>query len=110
MIETVKGADFALLVTEPTPFGLHDLRLALEVTRILNIPAGVVINKDGIGTNALERFCIEAGIPVLLRIPMDRHIASAYAHGITLAEAIPEWKQAFVGLYDAIVQAASEVL
>lgn len=105
-IETLRGANFALLVTEPTPFGLHDLRLALEVTRILGVPAGVVISKDGIGTDALERYCIKAGIPVLLRIPMDRRIAAAYAHGIALVEAFPEWNEAFVGLYDAASQAA----
>lgn len=109
VIETLKGADFALLVTEPTPFGLHDLRLALEVARIMEIPAGVVICKDGIGTDALERYCIEAGIPVLLRIPMDRHIASAYAHGIALVEAFPEWSKAFFGLYGAIARATPGV-
>jgi len=109
VIETLKGTDFALLVTEPTPFGLHDLRLALEVTRILEIPAGVVISRDGIGTDALERYCFEAGLPVLLRIPMDRRIAAAYAHGIPLVEAFPEWNEAFLGLYDAILEAAPRV-
>lgn len=106
VIETLRGADFAVLVTEPTPFGLHDLRLAVEVTRILGIPTGVVISKDGIGTDTLERYCIEAGIPMLLRIPMDRRIAAAYAHGIPLVAAFPEWNEAFRGLYDGILQAA----
>lgn len=98
VIETLKDADFALLVTEPTPFGLHDLGLALEVARILDIPAGVVISKDGVGTDALERYCIEVGIPVLLRIPMDRRIAAAYAHGVPLVSAFPEWREPFLDL------------
>ncbi|GAB4304548.1 MAG: ATP-binding protein [Candidatus Bipolaricaulota bacterium] len=109
VIETLRGADFALLVTEPTPFGLHDLRLALAVTRILGIPAGVVISKDGIGTDALERYCIEADIPVLLRIPMDRRIAAAYAHGIPLLDALPEWKEPFLGLLEASLNGAKRV-
>ncbi len=109
VIETLKGADFALLVTEPTPFGLHDLGLALEVTRILNIPAGVVISKDGIGTDAVDRYCREQQVPVLLRIPMDRRIATAYAHGIPLLDALPEWKKPFLGLLEASLNGAKRV-
>ncbi|HEU67831.1 MAG TPA: (4Fe-4S)-binding protein [Candidatus Acetothermia bacterium] len=106
VIETLKGADFALLVTEPTPFGLHDLRLALEVTQILGVPAGVVISKDGIGTDTVERHCRDQEIPVLLRIPMDRRIASAYAHGIPLLEVLPEWTDPFLGLLEASLNGA----
>ncbi len=102
VIETLKGADFALLVTEPTPFGLHDLRLAVGVVRELGIPAGVVINRDGIGDDSVEGFLEENGIPLLMRIPMDRRIAEAYAEGIPLVQAFPEWKERFVALYEAI--------
>ena len=103
VIETLKGADFALLVTEPTPFGLHDLRLAVGVVRELGIPAGVVINRDGIGDDSVEGFLEENGIPLLMRIPMDRRIAEAYAEGIPLVQAFPEWKERFVALYEAII-------
>ena len=102
VIETLKGADFALLVTEPTPFGLHDLRLAVGVVRELGLPAGVVINRDGIGDDSVESFLEENGIPLLMRIPMDRRIAEAYAEGIPLVRAFPEWKERFVALYEAI--------
>ncbi|MGD9840910.1 MAG: ATP-binding protein [Candidatus Bipolaricaulis sp.] len=103
VIETLKGADFALLVTEPTPFGLHDLRLAVEVTRVLGMPAGVVISKDGIGTDAVERYCQEEGLPVLLRIPMDRGIAESYARGVPLVDAFPDWREPFRKLFERIL-------
>lgn len=103
VIETLKGADFALLVTEPTPFGLHDLRLTVEVTRVLGMPAGVVISKDGIGTDAVECYCQEEGLPVLLRIPMDRGIAESYARGVPLVDAFPEWREPFRKLFERIL-------
>ncbi len=102
VIETLKGVDFVLLVTEPTPFGLHDLRLALSVARELGIPAGAVINRHGIGDESAERFLGEEEIPVLLRIPMDRRIAAAYAEGIPLVRAFPEWGERFVALAESI--------
>ncbi len=106
VIETLKGVDFVLLVTEPTPFGLHDLRLALSVARELGIPAGAVINRYGIGDDSVERFLREEGIPVLLRIPMDRRIAAAYAEGIPLVSAFPEWEGRFRALYQGIASLA----
>ncbi len=102
VIETLKGADYALLVTEPTPFGLHDLKLAVEVVRELGLPAGAVISKDGIGDDSVERFLEEQGIPVLLKIPMDRRIAASYAEGVPLVEAFPEWLPRFQGLLSRI--------
>lgn len=98
VIETLRGADFALLVTEPTPFGLHDLRIALKVVRELGIVAGVAINRDDIGDDSVERFLRAEGIPILLRIPMDRRIAEAYAEGVPLVEALPEWREGFRAL------------
>lgn len=102
VIETLKGADYALLVTEPTPFGLHDLKLAVGVVRELRLPAGAVISKDGIGDDAVERFLQGEGIPVLLKIPMDRRVAAAYAEGMPLVEAFPDWKSRFIELVERI--------
>ena len=87
VIETIKGSDFALLVTEPTPFGLHDLRLAVGVVRALGIPFGVVINRSGEGDELIEDYCREEGIPILMRIPLSKEIAVAYSRGIPLPEA-----------------------
>ena len=106
MIETLKGVDYALLVAEPTPFGLHDLKLAVGVARELGLPAGVVISKDGIGTGELDRYLEEEGLPVLLRIPMDRRIAESYAEGRPLVEAFPEWEARFVKLVQRIAKEA----
>jgi len=91
VVETIRGADFALLVTEPTPFGLHDLKQVVEITRELGLQASVVINRDGIGNNAVEMYCEENNIPILLRIPMDRDIAEGIAQGRTLVEIRPEF-------------------
>ena len=102
VIETLKGVDYVVLVAEPTPFGLHDLKLAVGVVRELKLPAAVVISKDGIETDALDRYLAEEGLPVLLRIPMDRRIAVAYAEGIPLVEAFPEWRGRFLELLQAI--------
>jgi MinD superfamily P-loop ATPase len=98
----VHGADFALLVTEPTPFGLHDLRLMVEVLRELDIPAGVVINRDGIGNTDVDQFCAEAGLPVLMRIPLDREIGAGIAQGKPLVAIRPEYTHRFRNLYRRI--------
>ena len=95
VVETMRGADFILLVTEPTPFGLHDLKQVVGIARELGIPSGVVINRDGIGDNAVETYCIEAGLPVLMRIPMERYIAEGVAQGKTLVDIHPEYKDRF---------------
>lgn len=95
VVETVRGADYVVLVTEPTPFGLHDLKLAYELTRELGLPAGVVINRDGIGDRQVEAFCAEVGLPVLLRIPMDRTIAAGIAQGLPLVEIQPSYRAVF---------------
>ena len=78
---TMQDADFAVLVTEPTPFGLHDLRLAVETSRQLGIPCGVVINRAGIGDQRVNEFCVAEGVPILLEIPDDRRIAEACSRG-----------------------------
>lgn len=103
VVETLRGADFALMVTEPTPFGLHDLRLAVQVARgELGIPVGVVINRDGVGDDRVDTYCREEGIPILLRIPLDRRVAEAYAQGKSILEALPEYREQFMALYQRI--------
>jgi MinD superfamily P-loop ATPase len=102
VVETVHGADFALLVTEPTPFGLHDLRLMVQVVRELNIPAGVIINRDGTGNAGVDRFCAEADLPVLMRIPLDRAIGEGIAQGKPLVAIRPEYGDRFRDLYRRI--------
>jgi MinD superfamily P-loop ATPase len=103
VVETLRGADFVLLVTEPTPFGLHDLRLAVEVARgELSLPVGVVVNRDGIGDRGVDDYCISENVPILMRIPLDRRIAVAYSDGISLVEALPESREEFKRLYASI--------
>lgn len=102
VVETVHGTDFCLLVTEPTPFGLHDLKVATEVVRILDIPLGVVVNFAGIGDRDVYDFCEREGIPILMEIPYDRRIAELYSRGIPFVEKMPEWKEKFRALADRI--------
>ena len=104
VITTVKGSDFCLLVTEPTPFGLNDLELAVEAIRLLKIPFGVVINRADIGDEGVRQYCLREDIPILLEIPMDRRIAEAYSIGVPMVENMPEWKKKFRGLYVSIKQ------
>ena len=106
VVETIRGADFALLVTEPTPFGLHDLKQVVEITRELGIPAGVIVNRDGIGDNSIEAFCIERDLPILMRIPMDRGIAEGIAQGRPLVETRPELGPVLREMLDQIIQHA----
>jgi MinD superfamily P-loop ATPase len=111
VVKAVEGSDFCLLVTEPTPFGLNDLSLAVEVVRKLGIPCGVVINRVGIGGEEVEKYCHQEGIPILLRIPLDRKIAMLYSKGIPLVEGMPQWREDFLKLFQDIkdVIAASRV-
>ncbi|MEW5950202.1 MAG: ATP-binding protein [Thermodesulfobacteriota bacterium] len=102
VIAALKGSDFALLVTEPTPFGLNDLILAVEAVRALKIPLGVVLNRAGSGDSPMQSYLAKEGIPVLLEIPLDRKIAEAYSRGQMIVDVMPEWKEKFRGLYQKI--------
>ncbi len=104
VIEAVKCSNFSVLVTEPTPFGLNDLILAVEALRKLNIPCGVVINRDDIGDKGVEDYCEKKNIPVLMRIPMDKEIAIAYSKGIPMVQLNSEYKMKFQGLYQKICE------
>jgi MinD superfamily P-loop ATPase len=99
VVATMLGADFVLLVTEPTPFGLHDLRLAFQLTRELNIPSGVVVNKVGVGDSGVEAFCHAEDLPILMRIPLDRAYGHAIAGGQDLVRAYPEFRPKFEDLF-----------
>jgi MinD superfamily P-loop ATPase len=104
VITSIKGADFVLLVTEPTPFGLHDLKLAIGAVRILGIPCGLVINRSDMGDDRVREYAKEVDLPILMEIPFDRRIAEAYSRGQMLVEVMPEWKEKFVQLYERIVE------
>ncbi len=102
VIAAIAGSDYCILVTEPTPFGLYDLKLIVEVLRVLKIPSGVVINKAGIGNRDVYDYCKEEKIPILLEIPYDTKIAEYYSEGIPFVNTIPEWKNRFEGVIDVI--------
>ena len=102
VIAAISGSDYCILVTEPTPFGLYDLKLIVEVLKVLNIPSGVVINKAGIGNRDVYDYCKEEKIPILLEIPYDTKIAEYYSEGIPFVNTIPEWKNRFEGMIDVI--------
>lgn len=102
VIETISSSDYCILVTEPTPFGLNDLRLAVEVVRHLKIPFGVIINRDGVGNDDVERFCIKEKIPVLLKIPQSERIAKLYSNGVAFVNEIDEYKDSFKKVYEKI--------
>ncbi len=104
VIASIDGSDFCILVTEPTPFGLNDLILAVEVLRKLKIPFGVVINRSDLGDDKTEEYCFKQGIPVLMRLPFKKEIASAYSKGITIVEALPEYKQKFQELFRKLLR------
>lgn len=98
VVNSLRGVDFVLLVTEPTPFGLNDLKLAVELTRDLGLPFGVVINRHGIGNDAVEQYCQDESIDVLLHLADDRRIAEAYSSGKMIADELPGIRRQFHGL------------
>ncbi len=102
VIESIGGSDYCILVTEPTPFGLHDLKLAVEVVKHLFIPFGVIINRDGIGDRKVERYCQKENIPVLLKIPERKKIAHLYSKGIAIVRESHEWHEMFAQVFDKI--------
>ncbi|MDY0094709.1 MAG: ATP-binding protein [Candidatus Vecturithrix sp.] len=98
VVITLTGCDFCLLVTEPTPFGLHDLKLAVGVARKLHIPHGVVINRADMSDQHVEAYCHEEQIPILMQIPTDLRIAQAYSRGQMLVDILPEYQEMFQNL------------
>jgi MinD superfamily P-loop ATPase len=104
VVEALKKSDFCLLVTEPTPFGRHDLELAAGAAKEMNIPCGVVINRAALGNGdgEVREYCAREGIPVLMSVPFDRKIAEAYSRGRTMIEAFPAYRSAFLSLFENI--------
>jgi len=108
VIESISGSDYCILVTEPTPFGLHDLKLAVEVVRHLNIPFGVVINRDGIGNNKVELYCQNENIPIILKIPERKKIAYLYSKGIAIVSESLEWHEMFGLVFNQIQEVVNK--
>lgn len=102
VIAAMRGTDFVLMVTEPTPFGLHDLRLGVEAVRVLGIPCGLVVNRADLGNRKVYEYAAEENIPILMEIPFDREIAAAYAKGTPIVEAQPEYGKKFRTLFTDI--------
>ncbi len=102
VIESIKSSDFCLLVTEPTPFGLNDLILAIQTVKELKIPFAVIINRSDLGNQGVDDYCKKEKIPILMRIPFKKEIAMAYSKGITIVDALPEYREKFVTLYKVI--------
>jgi MinD superfamily P-loop ATPase len=102
VIESVRDADFVLLVTEPTPFGLNDLRLAVEVIRTLGLPFAVAVNRAGMGDDRTQQYCAREGIEILVEIPDDRRVAEAYSRGEMACDALPEQRLLYTDLLGRI--------
>ena len=102
VIAAMKESNVVLLVTEPTPFGLNDLKLAVGAVRMLDIPMGLVINRSDLGDDRVREYAFQEELPILMEIPFDRQIAEAYSRGEMLVEVRPQWKDRFLELYDQI--------
>ena len=102
VVEALSDSDYCILVTEPTPFGLYDLKLAVGVLRKMSIPFGVVINRDGIGDKKVEKYCEKEKIRIMMKIPMSKDIATLYSKGIPFVSEMPEWKERFMDLMEEI--------
>jgi MinD superfamily P-loop ATPase len=108
VINTVNGSDFILMVTEPTPFGLHDLRIAVDAVSGMGIPLGVILNRSDLGDDEVPKFCTSKGIPLLAKIPHDRDIAEGYARGDLLVTSAPKYIGIFLELFMKIQELVAE--
>jgi MinD superfamily P-loop ATPase len=109
VVTTLLGSEFCILVTEPTPFGLNDLKLAVEVVRQLHIPHGVIINQADIGDKSVEMYCRTEQIPILMQIPTDRKIAEAYSRGQMIVDVLPEYREKFQKLLQQVASRKSQL-
>jgi MinD superfamily P-loop ATPase len=105
MVQSVRGVDYVLLVTEPTPFGLSDLEMAVQTLRRLSLPMGVVVNRCDIGDDRVLRYCQDEDLAVLAAIPSDRRVAEAYSAGRVVAEAVPGMWATFERLWESVGEA-----
>ena len=102
LVASVHKTDYCVLVTEPTPFGLHDLKITVQVLNDIGIPMGVVVNRAGLGDTKVYEYCKNERIPVLMEIPFDKKIAELYSRGVPFVTQMPEWKEKFQQIKDAI--------
>lgn len=109
VIEATKNADYVILITEPTPFGLHDLKLAVETMKKMGKNYGVVINRHGIGNDEVLNYCNKANIPVIAKIPNDRRIAELYSRGKLVYQEIPEVKLQLENIWNYILKMESNI-
>lgn len=107
VISAVADTNYLVLVTEPTPFGLNDLALAVEMARALRLRFGVVINRSDIGNNAVRGYCNQESIPILAEFPFDRKVAECYSTGSLLVERLPEYREQFIILLERLIKEAS---
>lgn len=108
VVASIFGADYVLLVTEPTPFGLHDLTLAVDMVRELKIRFGVLVNRVGAGDGRIHDYCRREDIPIMAEISDDRRIAEAYSRGEMMVDALPEYRVLFAGLWSALETSAKQ--
>lgn len=104
VIEGVRGSDFCLLVTEDTPFGLNDLKLAVEMVRVLQVPCGVFINREDLGNGSTKEYCQQQNVPILGSLPYDRRVAEVYAQGKVVVDELPKYKNVFLNLFAQIAK------
>jgi MinD superfamily P-loop ATPase len=105
-IAAMRGSDYVVLVTEPTPFGLNDLKLAVAAVRQLGMPFGVVVNRSGVGDQRVNEWCRREQIHRLLDLADDRRVAEAYAQGVLAVEAVPELSTSFHELLHEVTVAS----
>lgn len=104
VVEALKDTDFVLLVTEPTPFGLNDLKLAVGLVKELKLPFAIIVNRSNIGNEQVYQYCHNENADVFLKIPDDRRIAEAYSVGKMIVDVLPEYRKDFAGLYESVCQ------
>jgi MinD superfamily P-loop ATPase len=102
LVASVHKTDYCILVTEPTPFGLYDLKITVQVLKDLGVPMGVLINRAGIGDRKVYEYCEKEKIPFLMEIPFSKKIAELYSRGIPFVTNMPEWKEKFLEVKDTI--------
>ncbi|HZK25675.1 MAG TPA: ATP-binding protein [Oscillospiraceae bacterium] len=108
VVQSIEDCDYCILVAEPTPFGLHDLQIAVRLVKLMQIPCGVVSNKATPGNNTIQDFCAEHELELLMEIPFSREIAAAYSRGILPVTTCPEWQEKFCALYQKVEKGAQK--
>ena len=108
LVASVHKTDYCILVTEPTPFGLHDLKITVQVLKDLEVPMGVVVNRAGLGDRKVYDYCKKENIPLLMEIPFSKKIAELYSRGVPFVVEMPDWKEKFMEVRDKIIGEADD--